>query len=81
MGVLSCALAGCDHIMCDALVANHYICSSCLEELRRVKDTWPESLSLDDLRNRIEAFLDTSVGSSTFIDRDALFDGLIEIRK
>ncbi|MFI5297367.1 MAG: hypothetical protein ACHREM_04655 [Polyangiales bacterium] len=65
MSVLACDRAGCDEVMCDRLIleGTAYVCDSCWRELLKYKESWPETMPLADVRERMKAFMRTKPGS------------------
>lgn len=61
MSVLACGRSGCEKIMCDRLILNgsYYICERCYKELLAFKATWEGSMTKEDVRRRIEEFMET----------------------
>ncbi len=64
MGVMACDRAHCEHILCTRLILDgrSYICPECWAELLEYKETWPEDLNEDQVRKRIDTFMETSPG-------------------
>lgn len=65
MGVLACAREACENVMCRRLILHRraYLCDDCYEELLAYKQTWPTTMPACEVRERIEAFLDTEPGT------------------
>jgi hypothetical protein len=67
MGVMRCGRSNCDNIMCDKSInINHdwwYICERCLDELEVFRQTWPESVSVEDIDGLLLKFMDSNVSS------------------
>jgi len=60
MGVLECGRIKCENIMCHKLILGHkmYICDECWQELLLYKQTWPNEMTVRNVRTRIEEFMD-----------------------
>lgn len=78
MGVMTCDRGDCTNIMCDRCILGNtaYICSECWSELLAYKNTWPETMSVADVRHKIEDFMKTDPGSHVEADVNVEFDRL-----
>lgn len=82
MSVLECDRRGCEHIMCSRLILDStaYICGDCWSELQTYKESWPETMTVAEVREHIEDFMyESPVGTYIKIkgcDVDAEFDRL-----
>lgn len=65
MGVKACDRTACENIMCDRLILNGdaYVCDECWRELLQYADTWPERISVSEVRKLVEEFMSTRPGS------------------
>ena len=59
MSVLACGRAHCERIMCDRLIVGQYICEECWHELLAHKKTWPTTMPVTEVSQRIGDFMDT----------------------
>lgn len=57
MGVLACDRRCCDHIMCDLLVDEKYICKYCAEEFSQ--QIGEELLTINEMTMKFRAFMDS----------------------
>ena len=82
MSVLACDRVDCPHIMCQRLIlqGHAYICEDCWQELLAYRSDWPATMTVAEVRERIENFMrDTPPGTFSSIrgvDIDAEFQRL-----
>lgn len=46
----------CPSIMCDVLLAGHYICHECLDEFQKWRETWGDETGPWDVDDKIKEF-------------------------
>lgn len=80
MGVMACDRYECEHIMCNRCILDHtmYICDWCYDELVAYRKTWPDEMTISEVRDRIEQFMRTRPGTSnpTICNIDEEFEKL-----
>lgn len=79
MSVMQCSRRGCPHILCERIILNGsmYICGDCWEELLVVKKSWPDRMTRTEVKEAIEAFMDSDpLESVELVDTDAEFSRL-----
>jgi hypothetical protein len=84
MSVLACQRECCPHIMCDNILdlshqRSYYICDECLNELEVIRTTWPSSMTIFELHDQIEAFMNTEKGSAFKLQNNELKEELERI--
>lgn len=74
MGVMACDRANCKHIMCNRLICDghYYICEECWEELLDFKTTWPDTMTVIEVREAIDKFMETSPGRHLVLDKNGI---------
>jgi hypothetical protein len=72
MGSLACDRVGCNRIMCDRLILDHskYICNECFNEMVEKRKKWSCCMSSDELRAKIEEFMNTPASTELLIGDD-----------
>lgn len=79
---MRCDRHKCQEILCRRLILDgrFYVCEGCWDELLRLKSTWGIGMSKGEMRQSIEAFLETEPGGHLALDTrealDAAFDEL-----
>jgi hypothetical protein len=81
MGVLPCGRDGCENIMCRrSVLGTGYICDECYEELLEYRRTWPDIMTRENIRGRVEHFMESSPGTYAVLraeEIDREFNGLV----
>ena len=74
MSVLECGRVGCDNIMCRRVILGNaaYICEDCYDELLEYKKTWPSTMTKNEVRQRIEDFMERTPGASARLRGEAI---------
>lgn len=92
MGVLTCGRDGCTRVMCDRMLAlrigndyyNHYICDDCFAELEALRGTWRGPMTVLEIHEAVQAFMESSKGTFTICgdaDIEDEFQRIVSIRE
>lgn len=79
MSVMQCSRRGCPRILCKRIILNGsmYICGDCWEELLVVKKSWPDRMTRTEVKEAIEAFMDSDpLESAELVDTESEFSRL-----
>lgn len=68
MGVMACGRSNCEAVMCHIMVADRYMCSDCLDELRESRKDWPDQMTKPEFDKKIEDFYASKVGTFKKLD-------------
>ena len=76
MSVMRCNRTGCDAVMCDRLILDGtaYICDDCWKLLLAFKAKWPEELTAEEIRDKVDWFMAMPNSMMTITLRGAEID-------